>query len=118
MHNQKIRESNLYDAISDVADYEMQKIAWLGYHPLYVIDFDETRAMLYDNSGFEDFINDFEQIYGSNDLIKRLQKLNNLLRDYRPDLTDEEILQDPDWINITIVAKEVIDAWNLEKPDH
>lgn len=114
---QIIRESNLYSAIKDVADYEMQKVVWLGHHSSYEIDYDETRANLYDNCSFKDFILDYKEKHGNDALLLKMEKLNTLLQDYRPNLIDEEILQDQRWIDITVAAQGVIDIWRLNKPD-
>ena len=49
---------NTYDAITDVADYQLQQRAWFGKAPGVVLDYVETFATLFDDCFFEKFIAD------------------------------------------------------------
>lgn len=100
-------ERNLYSAIKDIADIEFQKKAWLGEHPDYVSSFSEVISILYDDFDFERFLEYLESTKREEKLYKLLMELDNLINQYKPLSTDEEILVDPNWLHITSKAQEI-----------
>lgn len=116
--NVAIWNRNIFNAIKDVSDIEMQKAAWLGKHPVYISSFTEVIATLYDDLDFERYIKYYESIQGKDKLYKLFFDLNEMINKYKSigyevELEPngaERIMNNPQWIEITNKAKEVCQA--------
>jgi hypothetical protein len=108
-------ENNIFNAVKDVSDIDLQKSTWLGKHPEYISSFTEVIASLYDDFDFERYLNYYKSTNGNNALYKLLYELNNMIEKYKASGYEielkpkglEMILSDPQWIEITKKAKEV-----------
>lgn len=98
-------ESNIFWAINNASDLELQKNAWLGKSPGIVSSFWEVISILYDDFGFEDYIVYYENTYGADEFLLEMRELDKLISDYKPLDSHEMILSDPFWIEITKKAK-------------
>ncbi|MBK8389570.1 MAG: hypothetical protein IPL23_09970 [Saprospiraceae bacterium] len=98
-------ESNILWAINNAADLELQKNAWLGKSPGIVSSFWEVISILYDDFGFEDYIVYYENTCGVDEFLLEMRELDKWISDYNPFDSQEQILSDPFWIEITKKAK-------------
>jgi hypothetical protein len=113
--NVEIWGNNVFNAIKDISDLDLQKLAWLGKHPVYISSFTEVIATLYDDFDFERYIKYYESVKGKDKLYKLLIELNEMINKYKANGYEieleykgtERILGDPQWIEITNKAKEI-----------
>lgn len=108
--NVKLWESNIFTAIKDIGDIELQEISWLGKDPTIVSSYWEMRMMLYDNLDFKRFLEYFKT-KNFDSLYLLLLELNDLLLNYKRLETDEQVLKDPNWIAITKKATEIYNQY-------
>lgn len=102
----QVWEKNLFNAIKDVSDIDFQRKAWIGKDPQYISSFSEVISILYDDFDFERYIQYYKSIKGEDTLHKLLSELDQMINEYEAPETDELILADPRWIEITNKAKE------------
>ncbi|MBS1690053.1 MAG: hypothetical protein JSS96_15090 [Bacteroidetes bacterium] len=109
----KLWEKNIFYAIKNVSNIEMQKLAWLGKSPKIVSSFSEVYNVLYDDFDFEDYIKYYESKHSSDNLLMQMKRLDIMMSNYNPpdsaSWVDDLILLDPKWIEITKQAKIVYD---------
>ena len=105
-------EYNLFNAIKDVSDLNMQKLAWLGKSSNFVSSFSEVISILYDDFDFERYIEWYENSYGKNDFLHQMKILDKMISRYNPPYSTELILSDPNWIEITKQAENVFELRN------
>jgi hypothetical protein len=113
--NVEIWGNNVFNAIKDISDLDLQKLAWLCKHPVYISSFTEVIATLYDDFNFERYIKYYESVKGKDKLYKLLIELNEMINKYKANGYEieleykgtERILGDPQWIEITNKAKEI-----------
>ncbi|TYP73583.1 hypothetical protein [Aquimarina intermedia] len=104
---------NIFNSLRDLSDLELQKLAWTGKHPFYVSSFVDSINTLYDDNSFKKYI-DYIKVNESNksQLPSRIIELDKMIDNYmEEDKSDLEILDDPNWFNITKTAKSIIDIW-------
>jgi len=107
---------NIYNDIQELSDLGLQRKLWLNQNndTGLISSYIELMCRLFDDDEFDFFIDTMAPNYGlSNDLIKDLDRLRNMLRKYDEKETDEEIIIDPDWRIIVDQAKCVILKWNI-----
>ena len=100
-------ETNLFNAIKDVSDIKMQINAWNGKSPNIVSSFSEIISILYDDFDFERYIEYYEKENGENKLLALMKDLDKMISEYNPPNSDELILSDPQWIEITKKATSI-----------
>jgi hypothetical protein len=109
--NQNIRLRWL-SCLFEFGHIEYQKKLWFAKYPKLVGDYGETLCHYFDSldlaDGYKDFL--LEKIISEKE-FKIIEDFHNDLRDYteRPEkrnLSDKKILRDPEWINLTLVAKQ------------
>ncbi|AUP80092.1 hypothetical protein [Flavivirga eckloniae] len=106
-------KENILNSIKSLADLELQRITWTGKHPTIVSSFSETINTLYDDCEFKQYIDyigenrkDEEEIYS------KMLRIDILIEEYlKVDKKDIEVLNDPEWENITQKALEIISLW-------
>lgn len=111
-------KKNLYNALKDLSDIEVQKLTWLGKHPEYISSFTETLAALYDSFDFDRYIRYYESINGRNKIHQYFSELNEMITNYKDFGYETEmkvdgsqiILKDSKWIEITKKAKDIVEA--------
>ena len=121
-------KENVYNSLYDIADLEYQKILWKGLDSRYIFSFSEAISGLYDDCNFEEFIGDnWNNLELSDNLHSHLKDFDKLLSQYIKNIVkekqennhvsrdDEDILYDPQWINISNIAKQIIKKWNQEE---
>ncbi len=105
---------NIYNDIEELADLEMQRVIWLGKDPTRCSSYIEIMCRLYDDDKFTDFLAAPEPYLKSNDpAVIELLKLDQMLHQYKEKDTDEEIINDPEWVLISKQAKLVLELWKL-----
>lgn len=108
---------NIYRMILDYSDLEMQKRIWLGKDSKFESSYDEDISLLFDSFEFEDFIKEWKIEKQNHELLGELIVFRNKLSLYNDkvlsisDRSDEDILNDPDWLVIVNQAKVVIEKW-------
>lgn len=107
----QIWEKNLLNAIKDFSDIDFQRRAWLGKDPQYISSFSEVICVLYDDNNFDRYIKYLESIRRDDDLKNLMSELDQIINEYEEAETDEFILTDPKWIEITNKAKEIYLYW-------
>ncbi len=124
--NPIIWENNIFKAIFDLSDIELQKLAWSGNHPNFISSYTETLARLYDDLDFERYTEYYRSINGDDRLYKLLNEINLMINDFE-DIgyeiemeTDgyKKILENKVWLGITEKAKEIFSEYiilNKEK---
>ena len=115
MINYQLWKENIYNSIKNISDIERQKVLWLGKDPNSAASFNEDINTLYDTFCFADDLWKDEHIskfYFKNVLLNQLRVLKNMVDNYNEKSTDEEILNDPDWLKIVNQAKKIIELWN------
>jgi hypothetical protein len=71
---------------------------------------------LFDDNNFDDFVERTSFDIGlSNNTIFELNKLRELLNNYKEKDTDEEVINDTEWEKIVIQAQTVIKKWTKIK---
>ncbi|WP_243394854.1 hypothetical protein [Leptospira adleri] len=93
----------------------MQRKLWLNENNNtdLVSSYNEVICTLFDDYGFDRFIDHLASESGiSSDIILELSKLRNRLNSYVEKETDREILDDPEWQNISEQAKVIISKWH------
>lgn len=118
--NPIIWENNIFDAIKNISDIDLQKQTWSGSNPRYISSFTESLARLYDDLDFERFLKYYKSKNKGNELYKLLIELNKLISEYKDYGYETEmeangynkILNDQNWIKITKKANEILIEWN------
>ena len=108
----KVWEDNIFNAIKDLSDIEMQRTAWLGKDPQVVSSYLEVTSMLYDSFGFGDYIGYYESHHPGDEFFKQMKRLDEMMSGYAPPTADSDapILIDPKWRDITEQAKRTYDS--------
>jgi hypothetical protein len=109
-----IWKKNIYEAISSIANIQLQKMTWLGKHPTLISSFSEEINTLYADFSFEDFLNMGDKLLLHPVLQGELRLLKKLIDGYEEAGTDEAILEDPRWHEITNQAQKIISIWETE----
>lgn len=118
--NPIIWKKNIFEAIKDLSDIELQKLTWAGKHPKFISSFTETLARLYDDLDFERYIEYYKFTNKEDNLLSLLIELDKLItafKDFGYEIEMQTcgyktILQDSKWVTITEKAKEIIIEWN------
>tara|TARA_R110002096_G_scaffold431852_1_gene647543 strand:- start:206 stop:598 length:393 start_codon:yes stop_codon:yes gene_type:complete len=118
--NPVIWKKNIFEAIKNLSDIELQKLTWSGKHPKFISSLTETLARLYDDLDFERYIEYYKSINNMDNTYILFEELNKMMNDfkdygYETELKVEgykEILNNTKWIAITQKAKEIIFEWN------
>lgn len=111
--DEKIIE-NIYNDILEISDINIQMERWLGVSKEIVSSYDEVMCNLFDDNGFDRFIEEARRIkYFDSKLMVHFDKLRVLLNEYdRGDKSDQEIITDLEWIKVTNQASLIINLWN------
>lgn len=100
-------EKNLFRTIKNVSDNDFQNKTWLGKDPRYISSFSDVISDLYDVFDLPRYINYHESTAGKDTLHNLLSELDQMINKYEAVETDELILADSKWIEITNKAKEI-----------
>lgn len=111
--------SRILRSIEIVSDIDFQIKIWVKgeEQDKYFSSYAEHMCAFFDDSDFEGFLGEYWPQFGlSEDLHKKLIYLRDCLEAYNKDeaLTDDEIVKDPEWIKITKVAKNTLEAFRQE----
>lgn len=109
--NQNIRLRWL-SSLFEFGHIEFQRKLWFAKYPKLVGDYGESLCKYFDDLDLDDGYKDFllEEIISEKE-FKVIEDFHENLRNYslRPEkrnLSDKKILRDPEWINLTLVAKQ------------
>lgn len=112
-------KNNIFEAIKDLSEIELQKSTWSGKHLKFISSFTETLARLYDDLDFERYIEYLKFVNNENSLLNLFIELNKMITYYKDFGYEIEmktggykmILEDEKWIAITQKASEIINEW-------
>ncbi len=100
---------NLYEDFPELSDLKKQEEYWLGKSTKFISSFVEINCRLFDDDGFDDFLETEAEKEGFNaKAIANMKILRQLLKNYKEKLTDKEILEDAEWHKISTQAKTVL----------
>lgn len=109
--------------IEQISDAEFQQKAWVEKKIHSYAFFEETMHQLFDDYELSDILNNYENYRISNEQHEILKKFYNTLNQYSDEkmswiqnVDPTEILADPRWHEIQEMAKEVLKAFNYQKP--
>lgn len=106
---------NLLFDLTELSDPALQRKRWLSNDPMEISSYVELMCRLFDDNHLEQFIASPDP--GSRisaQTLKGLTDLKNCLELYPEKETDEEILNDPAWIQITLQASRVLRSWEMD----
>ncbi len=109
---------NIHEMIEGYSDIESERRIWLGKDPDFTSSFEEDFNLLFSSFDFEDFIVEWEKEGLDESLQNEFIIFKNMLHAYDDkkengeNKTDEEILNDPNWLPIVQQAKKIIDMWS------
>lgn len=106
---------NIYDDISELSNLSLQRKLWLNENndTGLISSYVEVMCRLFDDNGVDRFIDVTASKIGmSSELISELNRLRDLLENYKEKETDEEIINDPEWKKIVEQANIVIKEWD------
>lgn len=111
---------NVYNSIKDISDIKWQKKVWLGLDNTFSSSFDEVIMVLFDDFSFGDFISEIKGL--NNEFFQFVSvladfetKLSAFYDEAKSNnLSDEEVLADKKWRNLTLNARRIIDLWPFE----
>lgn len=106
---------NIYLTIIELSNLSLQRQLWLNESndTGLISSYFELMCSLFDNFGFDDFVNDGATKMGlPNSLIFELDKLRELLNNYIEKESDKEIINDREWRKIVEQAKIVTKKWD------
>ncbi|MBS0585275.1 MAG: hypothetical protein JSR76_03105 [Verrucomicrobia bacterium] len=105
---------SLLEIVKDIADAEYQDRVWIkALEPLS--DFDETMCHFFDDLNAKEIVDHPQEYDISPSQHKKLLELYNVLRAYSddtPGFIEAEVMQDPRWHKIRILAKETLLVFN------
>ncbi|MPL73358.1 hypothetical protein SDC9_19157 [bioreactor metagenome] len=111
----ELETEHIYDKIVEISDIQLQRKLWLNQNnDLGLISsFVELMCSLFDDFHFDDFIDKTASEIGlSNSIIVELNKLRSYLNNYdEKKYSDEEIINDSEWLKVVEQAKEVLKIW-------
>jgi len=110
----KTIEKNVFLDILEISDVEFQKKAWFGYYVNYCSSYTEIMCGLFDDNQFDLFIKeDVLKLNYSVSFCDKLRVLQTKLKLFNGDdnKKDIEIIYDVDWIEISQLAKSIINEW-------
>ncbi len=103
--------------VKELSDVSLQRQLWLNESNKMglVSSYSELMCSLFDDFGFEDFVDNRATKIGLSDpLILELSKLRSLLNSYVEKESDEAIINDPAWGKNVEQANVVIAKWDKE----
>lgn len=104
----------LFD-LAELADPALQRKRWLSNDAHETSSYAELMCRLFDDNHLEQFIDSPDPDSRiSAPTLKALTDLKNCLELYPEKETDEEILNDPAWIQITLQASKVLRSWEMD----
>ncbi len=112
-----IIKRNIYNDILEISDIGKQKEYWFGKNEQHISSFVEVMNRLFDDNSFDLFVDIKAREKGfSEHLISLLEIFLDELNNYQEKESDEEIIKDPKWQSISMLAKKIIDKWNEFDP--
>ena len=109
MKSEAIRER-----IVELATLRLQRKLWLNEDndTGLISSYSELMCSLFDDLEFEQFVqSEICRDYFSQSLVLELDKLRDSLNSYIEKGSDEEIIDDPEWLKVVGQAKKVIEEW-------
>jgi len=107
-------EGEIYFNILEISNVEFQKKLWFGHYKNYWSSYVELMCMLFDDNQFNLFIQQYTSLlHYSSDFTTKLSCLRDSLKNFNKEdnKSDIEIVNDPEWIQISKLAKEIINEW-------
>ena len=95
--------------IHEIADVDIQEKVWLTRHPVEQSSFTEVICGLYDDCSFESYLLELNNHKINSKLLTRILIFKSALDDYlsnieSKNLSDRQIVADPDWQVIVLLA--------------
>ena len=95
-------------ALVELADRRYQEIVWVGEAEGLIGSIDEALATLFDDSGLEEALNGDEEVFGPETDSDLRDLGNRLVRLAREQMTPEETLTDPRFLDVRAKAATVL----------
>lgn len=111
---------NITACLKQIASAEFQEKGWVKNEIHDYCTFVETMCGLFDDSNFEEFIDERAREFGLSDLqISKLDRIRNALNDYDAKHGSYEdpniIVNDPEWHGIREMAKDALSSLGIVK---
>lgn len=104
---------NIYSCIKEISDENFQQKIWVNALGPEVSSYTEIMCMLYDDFKFDEFIQNKKELAIPEELFNLLVKLNDMINQYQEKDSDKEIINDPKWHEIVLLAKDIIKIYPL-----
>lgn len=109
----KLWAENIKKNIEVFADMELQRKGWIeGDISSNTISWYDEICDLFDSNLFDDFLDQNKELLNA-ETYSLLKYLKDRLDKYEGHEDDAIILADPQWVEISNLAKKVIKVWNL-----
>jgi hypothetical protein len=108
---------NIHYEITAFSDLERQKKAWIDPDDAIVSSYSEDICMLFDSFCFDDFIVEWKKENLNKEILNELIIFRDKLNLYDQKIPidnnwyDEQILNDPEWLDVVNQAKKVLQIW-------
>jgi len=104
---------NIYNDLLELSSIDQQKRLWLNKDKNHVSSYTELVCRLFDDDCFDDFIEVLEGVKGLNmQDISEVFVLHEKLNSYdESGMSDEDILSDPEWLEIVETTMGIIEKW-------
>jgi hypothetical protein len=109
-------EKDIYIDILEISNIEFQKKLWFSHYKNYFSTYADLICDLFDDNQFDIFIQQYASLlHYTLDFIRKLSYLRDSLKNFNKEdnKSDIEIINNPQWIKISKLAKEIIDEWTL-----
>ncbi len=113
----KIIIENIYNDLLEISDLSLQEKLWLNRNNSTgrISSYTELVCRLFDDNNIDNFIKISASENGfSAKIVSELNLLRNKLNEYEGRGTDEEIINDPKWKEISEQASKVIEEWDTK----
>ena len=112
----KLWADNILKNIEVISDIDRQRRGWIGGDiSTNTLSWYEEICDLFDSNVFEEFIDENKSLLGN--AFPKLCELKDRLKAYQGHEDDSDILVDPEWIEISNLAKAVVTNWPIQKSE-
>ena len=96
------------EEIQEIADRDFQNRIWIKGQGPQDSSYVELMCRLFDDKHFDAFLKNSTTLELSKELLYKLLVLKEKLEKYQGKKKESQIVNDPQWIKITVIAKEAL----------